>query len=86
MLESLFYSFIKYPISVNSVKCGFLPNNPPVQEGSLHKPAALENKTVNLTKHKSGLSIQVVTNTNCTVLGHLHCVRQSWHGFFKSGY
>jgi len=31
-------------------------------------------------KHKiiAGLSIQVVTNIGCTVLGHIHCVRQTW--------
>ena len=30
-------------------------------------------------KHKiiAGLSIQVVTNIGCTVLGHIHCVRQT---------
>ena len=35
-------------------------------------------KTIQLNKfqHKGGLSIQVVTNTGCTVLGRLHCVRK----------
>ena len=45
-------------------------------------------KTIQLNKlqHKCGLSIQVVTYTGCTVLGHLHCVRQSWHGLISSGF
>ena len=33
-----------------------------------------------------GFSIQVVTNTVCTVPRHLHSVRQICHGFVVSGY
>ena len=45
-------------------------------------------KTIQLNRlrNKGGLSIQVVTDTGCTVLGHLRCVRQSWHSLIKSGY
>ena len=33
-----------------------------------------------------GLSIQVVSNIGCTVLGHIQCVRKTWCGFVRSGY
>ena len=34
-------------------------------------------------KHRSGLFKQVVNNTGCTKLNHLHCIKINHHGLKK---